>query len=242
MVLSPRRSHDERIRVGESVVRVRPWPDDPATAQIVPLVLGRNPDADEIAELLEALQDSGYLRVRTSALGPAERTTFVRAGLELLEELYLLRRTLTGPLPRPALALRRPRHLAEAVDVDLAAFDSGWRLDVDGLRDACAATPHHRVRVHGSPAVGYAVHGRAGRNGFVQRLAVHPSAQRRGVATALLLDGMRWLRRRRATEVLVNTQVGNDRARALYAGLGFEVLDERLHVLGGVLDELRHRR
>jgi ribosomal protein S18 acetylase RimI-like enzyme len=235
MVLSPRRTPDERLRVGESVVRVRPWPDDAATAQIVPLTPGLQPQVDEVVELLARLQHAGFARVRTSALGPLERSTFTAAGLEVLEELHLLRRPLREPLPRPSLPLHRARRLDEAVAVDRAAFDAGWRLDREGLHDARVATPHHRVRVYGSPAVGYAVHGRAGRNGFVQRLAVHPSAQRRGIATALLLDGLRWLRRRRAADALVNTQVGNRRALALYVGLGFEVLDERLQVLGGPL-------
>jgi ribosomal protein S18 acetylase RimI-like enzyme len=235
MVLSPRRTPDERLRLGASVVRVRPWPDDPATAQIVPLTPGIQPLVDEIGDLLEQLHRSGYRRVRTSALAPLERETFAAAGLAVVEELHLLRRSLAVPLPRPALPLRRPHGLSEAVAVDRAAFGPGWRLDEEGLRDACEATPHHRVRVFGSPAVGYAVHGRATRNGFVQRLAVHPLAQRRGVATALLLDGLRWLRRHRASDVLVNTQVGNARAMTLYRQLGFEVLDERLQVLGGPL-------
>ncbi len=235
MVLSPRRAPDERLRVGESVVRVRPWPDDPSTAQVVPLTPGIQPQVAEIADLLERLHLGGYERVRTSALGPSERATFADAGLDVIEELHLLRCSLHDPLPRPQLALRRPRRLHEAVDIDRVAFHAGWRLDEDGLRDACGATPHHRVRVHGAPALGYAVHGRAGRNGFVQRLAVHPGAQRRGIATALMLDGLRWLRRHHATDVLVNTQVGNEGALALYLRLGFDVLDDRLQVLGGPL-------
>jgi ribosomal protein S18 acetylase RimI-like enzyme len=235
MVLSPRRTPDERFRVGESVIRVRPWPDDPTTAQIVPLTPGIQPHAAEIADLLDRLRRHGYEHVRTNALGPAERVTFATAGLDVIEELHLLRRSLHDPIPPPRLALRRPRSLREAVDVDRLAFPAGWRLDEDGLRDACNATPHHRIRVHGVPALGYAVHGRAGGNGFVQRLAVHPQVQRGGIGVALMLDGLRWLRRRRATDVLVNTQVGNERALALYLSLGFDVLDDRLQVLGGPL-------
>jgi len=37
---------------------------------------------------------------------------------------------------------------------------------------------------------------------------------------------------RGATTVLVNTQVDNDRALALYRRLGFRLLDEQLAVLG----------
>jgi ribosomal protein S18 acetylase RimI-like enzyme len=233
MVLSPRRPADERLRVGGSVVRIRPWADDPATAQIVPLSPVTPPGPAEVIRLLQRLAEAGYQRVRTSALGSRERAAYAAAGLRVLEELHLLRRDLSDEIPRTDVALHRPWRLVEALAVDRAAFPEGWQLDHDGLRDACEATPHHRVRVHGTPAIGYAVHGRAGLNGFVQRLAVHPSAQRAGIGSALVLDGLRWLRRRGAADALVNTQVGNAPALALYERLGFVVLDEHLEVLGG---------
>jgi mycothiol synthase len=76
------------------------------------------------------------------------------------------------------------------------------------------------------------VSGRSGGRGFLQRLAVDPDVQTRGIGTALALDGMRWMQSRGATTVLVNTQVDNDRALGLYRRLGFHLLDERLAVLG----------
>jgi ribosomal protein S18 acetylase RimI-like enzyme len=44
-------------------------------------------------------------------------------------------------------------------------------------------------------------------------------------------DGLRWLRRWGAREVLVNTQEGNEAAVALYERLGFRRHDEGLAVL-----------
>jgi ribosomal protein S18 acetylase RimI-like enzyme len=84
--------------------------------------------------------------------------------------------------------------------------------------------------------VGYAVTGRAGRRGFLQRLAVQPDHQRGGLGRALVLDGLRWLRRWRAERAVVNTQLENDAALALYENLGFRREPSGLSVLGAGLD------
>ena len=78
---------------------------------------------------------------------------------------------------------------------------------------------------------GYAVTGVAGWRAYVQRLGVHPDAQRQGVGRALLLDGLRWARRRRARTVVVNTHEDNVAARSLYESAGFVALPQGLLVL-----------
>ena len=118
--------------------------------------------------------------------------------------------------------------------MDIAAFDAGWDLDIAGIRDACRATPAHRIRLAvtatDEPA-GYMITGRSGSTGFVQRLAVKPEHQGQGVGTALLQDGLRWLARHRVHEVLVNTHLDNGRALHLYERWGFRRLDEHLYVM-----------
>ena len=66
----------------------------------------------------------------------------------------------------------------------------------------------------------------------MQRLAVAPEVQRRGLGHALLSDGLRWLGSHGAKRVYVNTQEDNDRALALYLRAGFRQLPVGLHVLG----------
>ena len=73
--------------------------------------------------------------------------------------------------------------------------------------------------------------GRAGPRGYVQRLAVDPAVQRRGVGAALLADGLRWLRRWGARDALVNTQEGNERSLRLYQRAGFVLQPDGLAVL-----------
>jgi ribosomal-protein-alanine N-acetyltransferase len=69
----------------------------------------------------------------------------------------------------------------------------------------------------------------------VQRLAVHPDQRRRGVGRALVVDGLRWLRRWRADRALVNTQETNMAAATLYRELGFQPESARLSVLAADL-------
>jgi ribosomal protein S18 acetylase RimI-like enzyme len=120
--------------------------------------------------------------------------------------------------------------------VDAVAFPAFWRLDVSGLREALDATPVTRFRVAahrrgGDNVLAYSVTGLSGNQGYLQRLAVHPDHRRMGLGRALGLDGLRWLRRKAVREAVVNTQLGNDAALALYLSLGFRKEPTQLSVL-----------
>jgi ribosomal protein S18 acetylase RimI-like enzyme len=122
--------------------------------------------------------------------------------------------------------------VARTLQVDAAAFPASWRLDRTGLREAMVATPHARYRVATGPGVvGYAVAGRAGSRGYLQRLAVDPSLAGRGIGAALVVDALTWMRGHGVTRAVVNTQVVNDRALALYQRLGFVLQPIGLAVL-----------
>ena len=111
--------------------------------------------------------------------------------------------------------------------------------DLKAMREAARATPRSHLRVAPTPddPRGYGLFGRAGTAGYVQRLAVAPDVQRRGLGHALLTDGLRWLRSHGAKRVYVNTQEDNDRALALYLQAGFRQLPVGLHVSGRELND-----
>jgi ribosomal protein S18 acetylase RimI-like enzyme len=221
-------------------LRVAPWRGDTTIAHITP---GRGrPTVAAVHRTLEELADRGYTSAITGALGVADQLPYRQAGFEVHERLHLLTRTLEHLPPAAPAHLRRGHHAdrPRVLEVDAAAFPVFWRLDGPGLADALAATPTARFRVagerrSGEPVVGYAVTGRAGPRGYLQRLAVHPDHQRCGLGGALVVDGLRWLRRWGAKEVLVNTQEGNQAAVQLYEALGFEQRAEGLAVLRLVL-------
>lgn len=186
------------------------------------------------------MQERGYERAVTSALTPAEERLFVASGYTVRERLHLLHHDLRDPgeVSAPDRLFRAKRtETEEILTVDNAAFGEFWKLDHTGLQDAISATPTARVRtakvqVDGrSRIVGYAVTGRAGSNGYLQRLAVHPSQQGAGIGRDLVVDSLRWVRRRGGSRVLVNTQEANDRALGLYTDMGFAPESHGLAVL-----------
>ena len=82
--------------------------------------------------------------------------------------------------------------------------------------------------------VGTVMLGHDGHRGWVYYLAVEPAARRRGVATALVRAGERWLVERDIPKLQLMVRRGNDDALALYAALGYEVVD--VTVVGRRLD------
>ena len=77
----------------------------------------------------------------------------------------------------------------------------------------------------------FAISGRAGTRGYLQRVAVDPRARRQGFGRILVTDALGWMRRHRVTTALVNTATDNVAARALYNSFGFRRRDAELKVL-----------
>ena len=223
--------------------RVRRWPSRPDIAHLVLTDHTVAPSRASLDEWTHSLRSEGYGSIRTGALSLSATPQFDQAGFHEIQQLALLR--MKTPLPRVATRrtaqphhemrpLRSQRSFDVAARLDHLAFDSGWGLDVDGIEEACRATPVHRIRLAvtatDEPA-GYRVTGRNGSAGFIQRLAVDPAYEGQGVATSLLQDGLGWLARRRVTDILVNTHLDNQRALSLYQRIGFEQLPENLQVM-----------
>lgn len=223
------------VRWGADRLRVGPWRGDTQVAYVAPLADGAPATVDAVRRCCTVLAERGYRRAITAALGPAESRGFIEAGFEVRERLHLLALdlhdvpTVTGGAVRRGRRPDRPAALA----VDARSFDGFWRLDDAGFEEALDATPSSRFRVAviDERVVAYAVSGRAGSRGFLQRLAVDPDHQRKGLGRALALDGLHWMKRRGVDRVMVNTQEHNDGALALYQHLGFRLQPGGLAVL-----------
>lgn len=206
-------------------------------AQIVVLDGTAVPTPEHFTTWRATLAEHGFTHLRTGALAPRQAGQAERAGLRCVQELVLL--DVNAPFSITAAAHRTGRLRSDQLDqiaaIDLAAFGSNWALDAQMLADIRNATPSHRARTvmaDGEP-VAFLVSGRAARTGYVQRLAVAPAAHRQGIATSLLLDSLRWMRRARVTRAFVNTHVDNEAALELYRRHGFVDLPERLRVYEG---------
>ncbi len=230
----------QTLILGNERFRVGPWHADPHTAYLSLTPDVPRPTAQGLQRCLRRLDGEGYTSIITAALHPVEAAAFLSVGFVEHDRLRVLSHSLAEldpprRRPDPAVRLRRARQAdrESALEVDRRAFSTFWRLDPDGLDDAIGATPKSRFRVAeaNGRVVGYAVTGRAGSQGFLQRLATDPDHAGTGVGSELVLDALRWAARRRVRQVLVNTQDANRRALALYRRLGFETTPTDLVVL-----------
>ena len=228
------------------------WPYDERVAHLVLLDHQMVPTTTDIDGWVAEAAASGATVVRTGALFPDSTAPFLEFGFRVADTLTLLERTLTdrntasrspriGPIPQGAGTVRlrrlRPSMLHEAADIDRRSFSAPWANDASTLADIMTATPYHRSRsVHvDGRMVAFSISGRADRSGYVQRLAVDPSARRRRFAQLLLDDALRWMHRRDVSRAMVNTATDNQPALALYESIGFEQQPGALLILERVL-------
>lgn len=225
----------DEVRRGGERLRVGAWRGDQSIAYLAP-VTDRAPSSALVREACRVLVERGYREVLTAALAESERGGFLDAGFGTKDSLHLLAHDMQSLPEVTAASLRRGRRADRptALAIDHRAFASFWRLDEGGFREAMTATPSARFRVvtQRRRVVGYAITGRAGTRGYLQRLAVDPDAQGCGFGRALVADALRWLDRHGVTQAVVNTQIENERALALYLALGFRLQPSGLQVLG----------
>lgn len=179
--------------------------------------------------------------VRTGALYPIAAEAFRARGFVVVDRLALLERPLVGPISggarnRSSRGIRRLRRrdLPVIAEIDQTAFPIGWRNDAASLAGIAAATPQARSRVAygaGGNPVGFAITGKAGTTGYLQRIAVRPDSRRAGVGRRLVDDALQWLMRRGASRALVNTGIENRAALKMYEHASFDLLDDQLVVL-----------
>lgn len=224
------------LRVDGARVRVGGWRGSSDLAYLIPLSGATTLTPSALAGIRRQLHENGFRSVVTSAVGPSERDVLQADGFTEHERLHLLRHDLRAIPDRPqndtGLRRARRRDRPAILAVDAKTFDPFWQLDLAGLLDSIHATSTAQVRVVRGPAVfGYAVTGRSGTQGYLQRLAVDPSRQGEGFGVALVADALHWLRRRHATLCWVNTQEANLAALGLYERVGFVPAGHQLTVL-----------
>jgi len=214
-------------------------------AQLTFIDQGIVPSSTAIRVWLSEMKARGFVAVRTGAVTDAGADLLGRQGFEVLQTLCLLDLSLVQWRPDASVETHtrrlRGRDRDTAAAVDLAALTPAWAIDRQGIDETCEATPAFRARAVDAPdgaLAGFAITGRAGHTGYLQRLAVHPAWQGRRVGLRLTLDSLRWMKRRHLTRAVVNTHSDNDVALALYAKVGFHRMPQGLSVLSRRLDDI----
>jgi ribosomal-protein-alanine N-acetyltransferase len=179
-----------------------------------------------LAHLRQQLRDLGASLLVLSA-GEQDRNlgTYLTEGFGVVDEIVRYQRDGTNTrLPLPDYPIR-PLTLADRaqlMEVDHAAFpwlwwnsedEFDWYLGVPGV-EAYVLLENERV-------VAYAGLTISGRQGHLDRLAVHPNVQTRGYGKALVLFVLQRMAARRVERVALTTQVDNYKSAGLYAALGF---------------------
>jgi ribosomal protein S18 acetylase RimI-like enzyme len=228
---------------GAPTWQLRAWPNDPTSKLIVFADHLGIPSPAELDRALDAARRAGALTVRTSALFPRAAEAAMDHGFVPIDTLCLLRVRLDDTFDQlveglygttlPATRTMRAWHHDKASAVDQEAFGPLWGNDAASLADIRRATPHHRARMirDGGSIVAFAISGYGGQAGYVQRVAVATTHRRRGLARALVVDALMWMRHRPLTTAYVNTGFENTAALALYEGLGFERMDDHLTIV-----------
>lgn len=234
----------------DRVLGTAPWPGDPATVQIHLRDHRATPTDAAVANILERVRATGARRVRTGILFPPAADVFARHGFITADSLRLLERGSTADASTDASqratsqihqirnlslgwwAARSPCGIRAAAEVDQRAFGPTWGYDARAVRAIGTATPLRRARAVclSRQLAGYLVAGIAAHTGYIQRLAVDPSAQRQGIARALVVDALAWTTDHGVQSVLVNTGIDNIPAQELYLSLGFDVRPELLTI------------
>ena len=225
---------DHPLHRSSNGLRVRISRAAELAAHVTPVLPVQKLLKTQVLHSLETLYQAGIQRIFTSALRPQEQRFFIDLGFTLHEELFLLAHTFDTPIDSPSRHTRKFRRSdwEDVLQLDNAAFPKFWQFDRAAFTEAISATPRTRVRVDApDTAWGFAITGRSGRLGFLQRLAVDPHHQRMGIGRSLVADALQWSRKRFVKELLVNTQIKNLSALSLYESMGFTKKHDGLAVL-----------
>lgn len=219
------------LRQGWAKAEARPWNPETPDAHLR-LVRGRS---EFLTACAEHLLEREVFGVCSPPLPEVSSGIWLTAGYEPHLALDLYSRDLAGALADPLHEVTAGKAVdwAKAEQVDRAAFAPLWRLDLTGLQEAMAATPHAALLFthQDHRPTGFAIVGVGSIAGYLQRVAVDPHFARQGMGRSLVRAANRWARRRGARSMMLNTQPDNEPAARLYIAEGFEKMLDQLTVL-----------
>lgn len=127
--------------------------------------------------------------------------------------------------------------LPAVASVDEAAFSPLWQNSLSMLKQAFPQTIVATVAESADGIIGYQFSTASPFGTHLARLATHPLAQRKGVASALINDLTQKISAKKIEQLSVNTQSNNYRSLALYKKCGFIETGEEYPIYTFEIDE-----
>ena len=124
-----------------------------------------------------------------------------------------------------------PDDFPSLVALDEVAFDPLWRNASQTFAHALENLPYFVVAELAGETVGYLFSNRQGDTGHLNRVAVHPDYQGRGIGTRLLAEAIAFFCTEKVKVVTLNTQKDNAVSQRLYHRFGFRPMGEEALVL-----------
>jgi ribosomal-protein-alanine N-acetyltransferase len=207
------------------------WPDESTVAWIRVAALDDGLDIDEWLDLALSPVLNGLRRLGSQTLAWMDYGGWAGPHLEargfepLTDVVTLAKFDRNLPDVSDTTAHLRPASHADVpavVAVDRSAFTSHWWQGKDTVHQRVAASAHFVVAEVAGEVVGYAEADLRLPSAHLNRVAVHPAHQSKGIGASLLHCALRALWHRGAELVTLNTQSDNRFSQRLYRRFGFE--------------------
>lgn len=121
--------------------------------------------------------------------------------------------------------------MAALLAIEAACFDDLWRHDAAAFEDIAATNPYFVVAELDGQVVGYQFNTVESDDGYLIRIAVHPSVSGQAIGARLMAEAIRFFAKAGASHIMLNTQDDNVHAHRLYERFGFIRLRQRGFVL-----------
>lgn len=217
------------ITKGWSRGSARPWNDDSGSGHLR-ILRGNSGFVEEASQWVAEMADG---IVFSPALYPASTRVWKRAGYRTWDRLLVMERGLFDLPSASTTPLVESPAWGSMREVDDAAFEGFWRMGETGLAEAAAATPESWVVGYqsGTELGGFAIVGFQRGVSFLQRIAVRPEYQGKGIGSALLDNALNWAQRKGARTMILNVREESSAALNLYHRAGFSTVGTKLEIL-----------
>jgi [ribosomal protein S18]-alanine N-acetyltransferase len=113
------------------------------------------------------------------------------------------------------------RDIPALLAIEEACFEDFWRYDALSFEEIAATHPYFVVAELNGKVVGYQFNALEDEQGYLVRIAVHPSVSGQGVGIRLMSEAIAFFQQARVLRIMLNTQDDNVRAHRLYEWFGF---------------------